>query len=309
MTVHISFPCRGIVTPAWKHLLHPVTPFPWPAPRYLPASQPAFSWPISVASNHIVSKFCCRFLLIESQLPPKFWAEAMNTYSYIKNRTPHERNNKSTPEELFTRKKPTIKHLKVFGCRAEYWIPKFKRYKFEKITKSGIFVGYSNKRKAFRICDPKNYAITETRDVSFIEKEKGAELLSNEVKAEMPDHVLIDSNFCQKMAKKKKNQFLFTKEMFQNPQRGAINSPDKEKWVQAMKGEIDSLNNHKVWDVLPMTKTIKPINQNGHDPLNPIHKARLVAVGCSQKLGVDYSETYSPVIKSDSLRTLIVLQK
>ncbi|UYV67654.1 hypothetical protein LAZ67_5001499 [Cordylochernes scorpioides] len=68
-----------------------------------------------------------RALLIESQLPPKFWAEAMNTYSYIKNRTPHKRNDKTTPEELFTRKKPTIKHLKVFGCRAEYWIPKFKK--------------------------------------------------------------------------------------------------------------------------------------------------------------------------------------
>ncbi|UYV83386.1 hypothetical protein LAZ67_23000842 [Cordylochernes scorpioides] len=92
----------------------------------------------------------------------------------------------------------------------------------------------------------------------------------------------------------------------------AINSPDKEKWVQAMKGEIDSLKNHKVWDVLPMTKTIKPIKskwvfsiKNSHDPLNPTYKARLVAVGCTQKLGVDYSETYSPVIKSDSLRTLI----
>ncbi|UYV66745.1 hypothetical protein LAZ67_4002750 [Cordylochernes scorpioides] len=143
-----------------------------------------------------------RALLIESQLPPKFWAEAMNTYSYIKNRTPHKRNDKTTPEELFTGKKPTIKHLKVFGCRAEYWIPKFKRYKFEKITKSGIFVGYSNKKKAFRICDPKNYAITETRDVSFIEKEKGAELLSNEVKAELPDQVLIDLNFCHKNGQK-----------------------------------------------------------------------------------------------------------
>ncbi|UYV70438.1 K02A2.6-like [Cordylochernes scorpioides] len=65
-----------------------------------------------------------------------------------------------------------------------------------------IFVGYSNKRKAFRIWDPKNYAITETRDVSFIEKEKGAELLSNEVKAELPDHVLIDLNLCHKNGQK-----------------------------------------------------------------------------------------------------------
>ncbi|UYV70112.1 hypothetical protein LAZ67_7001835 [Cordylochernes scorpioides] len=280
-----------------------------------------------------------RALLIKSQLPPKFWAEAMNTYSYIKNRTPHKRNDKTTPEELFTGKKPTIKHLKVFGCRAEYWIPKFKRYKFEKITKSGIFVGYSNKRKAFRICDPKNYAITETRDVSFIEKEKGAELLSNEVKAELPDHVLIDLNFCHKNGQKEEEPISIHQG---NVPESTRNEPEEDKNVYNLRPTPEqgfyyesslsdedtsqddttsdptyypadiSLKTHKVWDVLPITKTIKPIKskwvfsiKNSHDPLNPIYKARLVAVGCTQKLGVDYSETYLPVIKSDSLRTLI----
>ncbi|UYV73413.1 hypothetical protein LAZ67_10003098 [Cordylochernes scorpioides] len=262
--------------------------------------------------------------------------EAMNTYSYIKNRTPHKRNDKTTPEELFTRKKPTIKHLKVFGCRAEYWIPKIKRYKFEKITKSSIFVGYSNKRKAFRICDPKIYEITETRDASFIEKEKGAELLNSTSSEPDKDKNVYNLRptpeqgfyYESSLSDEDTSQDDTTSDPTYHPADSvmkvdslpiiptnyeeAINSPDKEKWVQAMKGEIDSSNNHKVWDVLPMTKTIKPIKskwvfsiKNSYDPLNPIYKARLVAVGCTQKLGVDYSETYSPVIKSDSLRTLI----
>ena len=37
------------------------------------------------------------------------------------------------------------------------------------------------------------------------------------------------------------------------------------------------------------------------------NKARLVAQGCSQKYGVDYDETFSPVVRSESIRTLIAL--
>lgn len=36
-------------------------------------------------------------------------------------------------------------------------------------------------------------------------------------------------------------------------------------------------------------------------------KARLVATGFSQKKGVDYNETYSPVIKLSSLRTILAI--
>ncbi|UYV78168.1 hypothetical protein LAZ67_16000354 [Cordylochernes scorpioides] len=120
-----------------------------------------------------------RAQLIESGLPIKFWAEAMNTYTYLKNRTPSYNNTNKTPEEMFTGRKPTVSHLKVFGCKVEFWTPKHKRSKFEKITKTGIFVGYSSCRKAYRICNPENFTITETRDVAFLENQKGAELLTS----------------------------------------------------------------------------------------------------------------------------------
>ncbi|UYV74167.1 hypothetical protein LAZ67_11002288 [Cordylochernes scorpioides] len=120
-----------------------------------------------------------RTLLIESGLPIKFWAEAMNTYTYLKNRTPSYHNTNKTPEEMFTERKPTVSHLKVFGCKVEFWTPEHKRSKFEKITKTGIFVGYSSCRKAYRICNPENFTITETRDVAFLENQKGAELLTS----------------------------------------------------------------------------------------------------------------------------------
>ena len=37
------------------------------------------------------------------------------------------------------------------------------------------------------------------------------------------------------------------------------------------------------------------------------HKARLVAQGFSQKQGLHYDETFSPVVRFDSLRTVIAL--
>ncbi|UYV81625.1 hypothetical protein LAZ67_20001743 [Cordylochernes scorpioides] len=36
-------------------------------------------------------------------------------------------------------------------------------------------------------------------------------------------------------------------------------------------------------------------------------KARLVAVGCNQRYGVDYKEFFSPVLKKESLGTIVVL--
>ena len=56
-----------------------------------------------------------------------------------------------TLEEAFTRKKPSLDHLRIFGCPFYIYIPKHKRKKLDPASMKGIFVGYSNTSKAYRI--------------------------------------------------------------------------------------------------------------------------------------------------------------
>ena len=56
-----------------------------------------------------------------------------------------------TLEGKFTGVKPTVGHLRMFGCRVYIHLPKEKRSKLEPSGKKGIFVGYSETSKAYRI--------------------------------------------------------------------------------------------------------------------------------------------------------------
>jgi hypothetical protein len=70
---------------------------------------------------------------------------------------------------MFTGKKPEVSHLKIFGCPVFIHIPKEKRNKLEPSGKKGIFVGYCEVSKAFRIYIPGHRHIDISRDVTFDE--------------------------------------------------------------------------------------------------------------------------------------------
>ena len=94
----------------------------------------------------------------------------------------------------------------------------------------------------------------------------------------------------------------------------ALSSPDKAKWKEAMEKEMKSLHANDVWDLVKLPKGRKPVGSKwvfklkiGPNGLVERHKARLVAQGFSQKYGLDYDETFSPVVRFESLRTVIAL--
>ena len=59
-------------------------------------------------------------------LGQEFWAEAVDTARYLINRSPSSALEDKTPQEVWTGKKPSLSHLRVFGCDAYVHVPKEK---------------------------------------------------------------------------------------------------------------------------------------------------------------------------------------
>ena len=88
----------------------------------------------------------------------------------------------------------------------------------------------------------------------------------------------------------------------------ALSSSAKREWMKAMESEINSLNANKVWDLTELpcgqkaigSKLVFKRKYDSGGNMNQ-HKARLIAQGFLQKHGVDYDETFCPVLRFESV--------
>jgi transposase InsO family protein len=68
-----------------------------------------------------------RSMLSGAELGQEFWAEAVGTTCYLVNRSPSSNLDDKTLHEVWSRKKPSLQHLRVFGCDAYVHVPKENR--------------------------------------------------------------------------------------------------------------------------------------------------------------------------------------
>ncbi|RZB63650.1 GDSL esterase/lipase isoform C [Glycine soja] len=94
----------------------------------------------------------------------------------------------------------------------------------------------------------------------------------------------------------------------------AMSCKKSNLWYDAMKDEMNSIQSNKVWNLIELPNGAKAIGckwvfKTKRDSLGNIerYKTRLVAKGFTQKEGIDYTETFSPISKKDSLHIILAL--
>ena len=106
-----------------------------------------------------------RSLLFESKVPMFLWTELVNTANYLINRGPTKANGGQTLEHQYSRKKPSVSHLRIIGSLAFVHIPKEERTKFEFKTRKCILVGFDEQSKVYILFDPLSRKILLSKDV------------------------------------------------------------------------------------------------------------------------------------------------
>ena len=280
-------------------------------------------------------------MLSDTKLPKQFWAEALSTAVYLRNRSPTRFVLGKTPFESLTEEKPFVGHFKIFGSLCYTHVNTDEREKFDVRARRCIMLGYGTETKAYWLYDLEKKNIIFSRDVVFDEtkiaikedddppkNESGKKfvqldcLSENETLEEQPSPQVEEPSLPLRYSTREQGapdvyeERVTIAETSSNPTsfQNALDREDKSQWINAMGKKLGSLSANEVWDLveLPEGRRIvgsKWVFKTKKDANGAVerYKARLVAQGCSQKYGQDYDETFSPVVRFESIRIVIAL--
>ena len=267
-----------------------------------------------------------RSMIAHARLSNSYWAEAIATAAYIRNRVPT------------SARKPDISNLKVFGCMAYAHIPDNERRKLDKKAIKCRLVGYCKKSKGYRLYDEKSKKIFIRRDVIFNETDFGQGGIRNDkyyVNLEEITHPTEDENPQEKPRRSERQRRAPVRYGFEEyadrvteevhhvayhvceisePKtiKEALSGDHAKEWKEAADSEYKSLLENETWELVELPPSKRPVKckwvfkvKHKSDGTVERFKARLVAKGYTQKYGIDYDETFSPVVRFTSIRLLL----
>ena len=279
-----------------------------------------------------------RCMLKRKKLPSNFWAEAVSCAAYLINRSPTKSLENCTPHEAWYGSKPNVHHLKIFGSLAYAHIPDALRNKLDDKAEKCIFVGYSERSKAYKLYNPETNKIVVSKDVKFdesssfynTETEDSLKIPCIDIEDGRNSHDLENEDLgledSPQFRKTRSMQDIYESSQPMNQENiffaffagedpiSFEEAEKEEKWRIAMKEEINAIERNNTWEL-----TLLPANKNSigvkwvfKTKINPDgsinkYKARLVAKGYKQKEGEDFREIFAPVSRLDTVRLIISL--
>jgi hypothetical protein len=108
-----------------------------------------------------------RTMLINAQLPDYLWAEAVSTACYTQNRCMITKCHHKTPYQIVHKRKPNIDYFHVFGALCYLKNDPDGLGKLKAKANIGVFVGYCENSKGFRIWNRRTREIQETIHANF----------------------------------------------------------------------------------------------------------------------------------------------
>ncbi|GJR11514.1 retrovirus-related pol polyprotein from transposon TNT 1-94 [Tanacetum coccineum] len=118
-----------------------------------------------------------RTMLSASKLPLSFWAEAVATACYTQNRSIIISTHGKTAYHIINDRKPSIKHLHIFGCICYITRDGENLDKMKEKGDPCVMVGYSTQSKGYRVYKQRTRLIVESIHIKF-----------DEIKEMMSDH-------------------------------------------------------------------------------------------------------------------------
>ena len=284
-----------------------------------------------------------RSMMSQSDLPLSFWGYALEIAAHTLNRVPSKYVVK-TPYEMWNGKSPKLSFLKIWGCDA--FVKRLQSDKLTPKSDKCIFVGYPKETLGYYFYNQEEGKVFVARSGVFLEKEflkkeasgrtvqldevqvdpTGEDSISDAIMAEQVEEPVARETPALRRSERVRNareillldndtrQILLLDNDEPLTYAEAMMDPNSEKWQSAMKSEIDSMNENQVWNLVDLPdghRTIeckwiykKKIDMDGNVH---IYKARLVAKGFRQVQGVDYEETFSPVVMLKSIRIILAI--
>ncbi|RVX12712.1 Retrovirus-related Pol polyprotein from transposon TNT 1-94 [Vitis vinifera] len=283
-----------------------------------------------------------RSMMSYSSLPTSFWGYALQTAVYILNIV-LSKSIPNTPLELWNGRKPSLRHIRIWGCPAH--VLKGKTGKLKPRSKVCMFVGYPKGTRGGMFYSAQDNKVFVSTNATFLEYNYMAdfkprskvvleELLVDEI-SPMPTTVVerqrketTAQDLTPPPPRRSGREIRLPIRYRENGEaqvavidgsdddpltfKMAMDDVDREKWQEAMKLEIESMYSNSVWELVDLPEGIKPIGckwiykrKRGPNGKVETFKARLVAKGFTQKEGVDYEDTFSPVAMLKSIRILL----